>query len=448
MNLKRSYSIVSSTFKGTSLNAIHPPFYLACMRFCSIASLTVFAASLLLADLVLAETVSLSTLVEKTVSNHPELRFYEAEIQAAKGGKKTAGVFTNPDLQTGVGNWRVRELATNQVSDGPTWSVTLTQTIEWPGRIALRKAIAQKKLDIAELGLSQFRRTIASQVETRGWQFLAAQEKARVAYEVAHRLEELSNVVLQRDPAGIAPRMEAKIIQASAMTLGAERSRAQNELDSARFELNRLLGQKPEHKLEISHEKLMLNPPPPLDKLLTSARSQNFELRSRMLEVEQQGFEVALAEKQLWPAITVQPYVQRQTNQTRETQVGMGVSFPLPLLDRNTGQIEAARARKTQAEVLLNSHLSQLERDVASQESHYRIHVAELSKWPPNILDEFQKVAAEADEHYRLGALPLTTYIELQRQYLESVQAVLTSQLGALEARLALEQLTGLGLPR
>jgi cobalt-zinc-cadmium efflux system outer membrane protein len=167
-----------------------------------------------------------------------------------------------------------------------------------------------------------------------------------------------------------------------------------------------------------------------------------------MLEVQQQGFEVALAKNEIWPSITLQPYIQRQTNQTRETQSGIGISIPLPLWDRNTGQIESARARKTQAEVLLNSQLTQLERDVASNESHYRVHVLELAKWPADLLEEFRKVASEADEHFRLGALPLATYIELQRQYLESVQAVLDSQLGALEARLALEQLTGHALSR
>jgi hypothetical protein len=40
------------------------------------------------APLYSAEPVSLSALVEKTVANHPELRFYEAEVQAAKGGGK------------------------------------------------------------------------------------------------------------------------------------------------------------------------------------------------------------------------------------------------------------------------------------------------------------------------------------------------------------------------
>ena len=395
-----------------------------------------------------AEPVTLSALVEKTVAHHPELRFYEAEVATAVGEQKHAVAIKNPDIQTGVGNWRVRDLATSEVTDGPMWSVTLTQTVEWPGRIALRRAIAQKKLDIAKLGVSQFRRSIASQVEKQGWQLLAAQEKTRVAHEVSHRLHELASVMLQRDPAGIAPRMEMKILQSHAITLGAEHARAQNEADSARFELNRLIGEKPEHALEIKRENLTLSPPPPLTELLASARSRNFELRARMHEVEQQGFEVALADHQVWPSITIQPYIQRQTNRTRETQTGLGISLPLPLWNRNAGQSEAARGRKAQAEVMLNSQLAQLERDVASQESHYRIHVLELAKWPPNTLDEFRKVAAEADEHYRLGALPLATYIEMQRQYFESVQSVLNSQLGALEARLALEQLTDSPLSR
>jgi cobalt-zinc-cadmium efflux system outer membrane protein len=90
--------------------------------------------------------------------------------------------------------------------------------------------------------------------------------------------------------------------------------------------------------------------------------------------------------------------------------------------------------------------MRQLERDVASQASHYRLHVEELVKWPSDTLESFRKAAAEADEHYRLGALPLATYTELQRQYIDSVSAVLASQLAAVDARLQLEQLTGIKL--
>lgn len=395
---------------------------------------------------VLADSVSVTSLVQKALATHPELRYYEAQIDVAQGGKTKAGEIKNPDLMTGVGNWRVRDLATNKVSDGPTWAVQLTQTFEWPGRLSLRKAIAQKDIELALLGLEQFRAALAGRVRTISWKMLAAQEKTRATEEVAKRFSTLAEVLLQRDPAGAAPRLEALIIQASALTLGSEATLARNELEAARFELNQLLGEKAEHPLELRRENLILNPPPALESLLTEARKKNFDLRARILDVEQQGYAVQLAENERWPSITVVPYIQRQTNSTRETQVGIGFSIPLPLWNRNKGTIDTNKAKEVQAEVMLTAQMRQLERDVASQASHYRLHVEELVKWPSDTLESFRKAAAEADEHYRLGALPLATYTELQRQYIDSVSAVLASQLAAVDARLQLEQLTGIKL--
>lgn len=386
---------------------------------------------------------TVNSLVQKALATHPELRYYEAQIDVARGGKTKAGEIQNPDLMTGVGNWRVRDLNTNNVTDGPTWAVQLTQTFEWPGRLSLRKAIAQKDIELAQLGLEQFRAALAARVRTLSWKMLAAQEQTRAAAEVAKRYKALVDVLLQRDPAGAAPRLEARIIQATALTLGSEATTARNELEAARFELNQLLGERPEQPLELTMENVTLNPPPALQALLAQARKSNFSLRSRILDVQQQGYEVRLAENERWPAITVVPYVQRQQNETRETQVGIGVSIPLPLWNRNKGAIDAAKAKEVQAEVMLTAQMRQLERDVAAQASHYRLHVEELAKWPGDTLHSFRKAAEEADEHYRLGALPLSTYSELQRQYLDSVKAVLTSQLGAVDARLQLEQLTG-----
>lgn len=395
-----------------------------------------------------AEPVSVNSLVLKALATHPELRYYEAQIDVAQGGKTKAGEIKNPDMMVGVGNWHLRDLATNQVSDGPTWAVQLTQTFEWPGRLSLRKAIAQKDIELAQLGFAQFRAALAGRVRTIAWKLLAAQEQTRAAEEVAKRFQSLAAVLLQRDPAGAAPRLEARIIQASALTLGAEATLARNELAAARFELNQLLGEKAEHPLELRMEDLALNPPPPLDFLLAEARRKNFALRARFLDVEQQGYHVDLAKNERWPTITVQPYLQKQTTVTRETQLGIGVSIPLPLWNRNKGAIDAAKAREVQAEVMLTAQMRQLERDVASQASHYRIHVEELAKWPADTLASFRQAAADADEHYRLGALPLATYTELQRQYIASVKAVLTSQLGAVDARLQIEQLTGTTMDR
>jgi hypothetical protein len=50
------------------------------------------------------------------------------------------------------------------------------------------------------------------------------------------------------------------------------------------------------------------------------------------------------------------------------------------------------------------------------------------------------------DENYRLGALPIATYTALQTQYLDALDALLSTQLDALEARQQLELLTGQNL--
>lgn len=402
-----------------------------------------FVLLILSAAPALSAPFTVHSLVQKALATHPELRFYEAQIEIASAGKTKAGEIKNPDLMTGVGNWRVRDLATNNVTDGPTWAVQLTQTFEWPGRLSLRKAIAQKDIELAQLGVEQFRAALAAKVRATSWKMLAAQETTRAAEEVAKRYQALAEVLLQRDPAGAAPRLEARIIQANALNLSAAAATARNELAAARFELNQLLGEKAEHPLELQMEKITLNPPPALESLLTQARKKNFDLRARILDVQQQGYEVKLAENERWPSITVSPFVQRQQNETRETQAGINISIPLPLWNRNKGAIDAAKAKEVQAEVMLTAQMRQLERDVAAQASHYKIHVEELAKWPGDMLESFRKAAAEADEHFRLGALPLSTYTELQQQYIESVHAVLDSQLGAVEARLALEQLTG-----
>ena len=67
-----------------------------------------------------------------------------------------------------------------------------------------------------------------------------------------------------------------------------------------------------------------------------------------------------------------------------------------------------------------------------------------MGKWRPESVDEFRKAAALADRHYRLGAVPIATYVELQKQYLDAVEALLDTRREALEAGQQIQVLTGL----
>jgi len=408
-------------------------------RLISVLVLTLTSA----ASVPATESITLDALVAETVAKNPELQFYEAEIAAARAGRVTAGAWANPELSGELGYKRVDELGGNHISDGPSWSVSLSQTFEFPGRLNLRKAIASRQIKLAELGLQQFRAALAMRARSLGYRLLAAQQRTEAADEVSKRFQSLLAVLVQRDVAGVAPMLEMRIIQASALTLNRRASESAIAFRNAQFELNQLRGEPVSTAIEVAPTPLRLTAAPALDTLLSSARERNFEIRARIAELEQQGLRVQLTRNERWPSVTIAPYIREEDAGDNERQVGLGVTVPLPVLDLNAGNIATANARKTQAEVALTVALREVERHIAAARNAYEILLAEIARWPKDGVTEFREAARASDEHYRLGALPIATYTALQTQYLDTIDALLSTQADALEARQQLEMLTG-----
>ena len=181
--------------------------------------------------------------------------------------------------------------------------------------------------------------------------------------------------------------------------------------------------------------------------LTALARTNNFELRMRAAELAQQGFRVDLAKNERYPAIAVGPSYSVENAGDREQIVGVAVSLPLPLWSRNSGNIAAARARQLQAEISFNVTERDVQRQVLAAALTYETKLREMAQWRPDSVQHFQEAAELADRHYRLGAVPISTYVELQQQYLEAVESLLDTKREALEAAAQLELLTGLTLP-
>lgn len=384
--------------------------------------------------------LSLDALVAQALERNPELRFYQAEIAAAKGGRRQAGIYENPELSTSLGAKRVSGGGFS--AEGAAWSVSVLQTFEYPGRISLRKSIANHDIQLAELGLDQFKAALAARARTLGYNLLTAQEKAQAATEVADRLQELLDFLVQRDPAGVTPLLEVRVIEASVVTFRKRAIEASQALQTALFEVNLLRGQPLDTPLRIADTQLKLPSVPDRETLLASARMKNFDIQMRLAELEQQGFKLELSKNQRWPEISVGPFVSQENAGDRETVAGIGISLPLPLWNRNAGNIETESARQQQAETSLFLVRLKTEQAVMEQWLAYRLKKEETQRWPTNSVERFHQAAELGDRHYRLGSLPIATYIELQREYLEALESILSLQAEALESLLQLEVLT------
>jgi cobalt-zinc-cadmium efflux system outer membrane protein len=411
-------------------------------QFCKAPAIISFA--IVLAPMVYSasDATSLDELVAEAWERNPEANVYRAEIAAGKGERRTAGEWQNPEATTDAGAKVVRDYHGNTLGAGVTWSLSAAQTFEYPGRVSLRKAIANHQIALAELGLEGFRAALAARVRAAAFRAALGRAKVDAASEIAKRFEDLASVVSQRPAAGIAPQLEARIIEASAISLKRRPLEAKREMQSAIYELNQLRGARIDSSLTLPNVDLKLQSLPPIATLLGTARERNYDIRTRTVALEQQGYKVDLALNERWPAVRVGPFAHNERADTNEYQFGVGVTLPLPLWNRNAGKIDTERARAAKVEAELTALVREVERKVADAEFVYRSRREEAENLEMSILPQMREAAEVADRNYRDGAVPLSTYTELQKQYLDTIDAFIAAQAGAIEARQQLEQLT------
>ena len=358
--------------------------------------------------------VTITTLVEQTLAENPEIQFYEAEILAAKAGRKQAGKWANPELSLEAGRKSVR--GPDASAAGFSWAASLAQPIEWPGRLALRKAIANSDVALAELGLARFKQAVAAKVRTLAYALAMQQERTAAAAEVSDRLGSLRDVIVQRDPAGVTPLLEAKVIEATAIIVQKQAGDASIEMQKALLELNQLRGRRADAPLVVQRTEFSFPTYPGIPQLLAQTAANNYDLQARIRELEAQGLKVALAKNERYPTFTVGPVVSQEKAGERESTAGIAFSVPLPLWNSGKANVDVAEARRIQAQASLLVTQREVERQVTEAALLYETQRQRLTGWKPEMLDSFKDAAALADRHYRLGAVEIATYVELQEK--------------------------------
>lgn len=391
-----------------------------------------------------ATGMSLDRLTQDVIANNPERQFYQRQIETAGVERAAAGRWADPEAVVEFGQRQASDRATGGLlGEGTTYAVSIVQPIEFGGRIALRRAIAEGQVMLAKMGLQQFDATLAARARSLGYALFAADEKAASARTVAQRMRELARIIVSRDPAGPAPRLEAASLQAGA--IGAERTAAMADADanSALYELNQLRGASFAARIRIIRPDMSLPGLMSGQALAAAANTNNFELKALRAQFEQQGLRVDLARKARIPIVSVGPYYDRARSDIRETNYGFRASTTIPLWNRQAGEVAVEQGRQAQANATLLNAERRIARDVFDQAAQYEAKRQALAKWDGASAQSFASAAADADRNYRLGAIPLTTYTQMQQSYIEATNAVLDTRREALEALLQLRALNG-----
>ena len=382
-------------------------------------------------------------LVNQALINNAELRAFEAEVAAAKGQRTQAGFFKNPEIATEIGAREVRDSENVLQGNGTTFSIALTQTFEFPGKGTLRKAIANKNVEIAELGLEQFRLALAGQVRLLGYDHIAANSEAEAAEAVYRQSSELASQLASQTGFGARQQIEIRLIQASLVELAAAIKESSLRREETRTKLNALLGLPQNIPVRLRDP---LAPPQKrlnADQLVFAAQQNNPLLRIRKRELERSACELTAARLDIAPDLAIGPFFSRDVAGDTEQNIGAAISATVPLWDWNIGNIQSAKGRREAAEALRVKAERDTEAEILSRFRAYELTQRQLEMIPSGLLQNVREASTLADTQFRNGSIGAQLYLDTQSAYLNALRTSQNAVLNAWRTLLDLNLLTG-----
>lgn len=391
----------------------------------------------------ISETRTIDGLVWHALANNAELRAAEADVAVTKGQRTQAGFFKNPEISTEIGARQVRDSENVLQGNGTTFSIAVTQTFEFPGKGTLRKAVADKNIEIAELGLEQFRLALTGQVRLLAYEHLAAVSEAEAAESVYGQSMELSSQLASQTGFGARQQIEIRLIQASLVELAGTIKDASLRREETRTKLNALLGLPQNMPLRIRDP--LLPPHSPLDanQLVFAAREKNPLLKIRRRELERSARELSAARLDVAPDFAIGPFFSRDVAGDTEQNIGAAISATVPLWDWNIGNIQSAKARHDAAEALRVKAERDTEAEILRRLKAYELTLRQLGMIPSGLLQNVREASKLADTQFRNGSISAQLYLETQSAYLDVLRASQNAVLDAWRTLLDLNLLTG-----
>ncbi|MBE2205861.1 MAG: TolC family protein [Chthoniobacterales bacterium] len=364
-------------------------------------------------------------------------------MAAAKGQRTQAGFFKNPEVSVEFGGREVRDSENVLQGNGTTFSASLLQTFEFPGKGTLRKAIADKNREIAELALQQFRIALAGKVRLLALEYLAAETEAAAAESVYRQTNELASHLDSRGDFGARLQIETRLVQASLIGLGATIKAASLRREESRTQLNALLGHP--QNLPLSIRDSLSAPPRQFaeNTLIFSAQKNNLLLKIRQRELEKAVRDLTATRLDIAPDFSIGPFFSRDVAGDTEQNLGGAISATVPLWDWNIGNIQSAKARQAAAEALRIKAEREVEAEILSRLKAYELTKRQLQRIPSELLENIHGASTLADTQFRNGSIGAQLYLDSQSAYLEALHASQAAVLDAWKILMDLDLLNG-----
>ncbi|KRA14200.1 MAG: TolC family protein [Pseudomonadota bacterium] len=353
-----------------------------------------------------AEPLSLAKAIELALEGNPEVAAAKRQWEATEGQVLQGRSRPNPELAYSLEDTR---------SKTRTQSWQLNLPVELGGKRAARTKAAEKTREQAQAQLAELQATVRANVAAAYFDVLTAQERLVLARDSAALAKSSTDTVSKRVAAGkVSPVEESKARVAEA-GVRVELAQAASEQRNALSRLFALLGRidAPYTVLEGKAENLPSVPSlADLQPLISSAPG----VVLARIEVDRRKALTALEQSKRVPDVTVSVGMQR-SNETQRNVLLFGVSVPLPVFDRNQGNLLEALKLEDKARDELQAATVRLHSEVAQARERLSTITAEVQSLQQDVLPGAKSAYDAATIGFENGKFNFLEVLDAQRTY-------------------------------
>ena len=397
-----------------------------------------------------ADTLRLEiTKAEKIfLDNNLQLLAEHYNIQSAQALAEQARKWDNPVLNTDQnvysGN-RFFEHGTD-ANGNPTGQVyvQVQQLIKTAGKRGRQMDLAKTNVAQAEW---QFRSVLRNLRTTLIKDLYTVQQlmgKAQLYEQNRQRLEQLLTSRAAELKAGNIAQKEYLRVQALTISLEQDMTENAKQLSDAESELKTLLqvtGNTFIMPVTPDHEDIN-SPDAGILQLIDSARQNNTDYRQETYALQYDRQNLRLQKALAAPDLTVGPEYDHNSNYTPH-YVGLALSLPLPVWDRNKGNIKAAGYQVKQEEALMSMADQKLQNDVLNAYQKLLYTIKQSSNRNMQFYTEYDRLQQNIVESYNKRQIGLIEFLDYFKDYQEIREKQLEQLLSLRLAKLELDDVVG-----
>ena len=373
--------------------------------------------------------------------NNPELRIFESEIAAAKGGVTTARKWENPELSVSPGFRVTREDGGRRVAFHG--EIELGQTFKFPGKRVLEIAVARQNVELQRLALEAFRFQLSAKVRKSFYQMLASRQIVGLRKEQVESAKVFVESAKKRAEGGYASDFETLKSQADLIAANKALQQAEGEVLKAKIALNTLLGQPSGAGLEISGSLENLAHGGTAREYVALALARNPAIRVQVRQADLAGLNLSSAKLSRKPDIKVGPTLEYTDI---EQTAGVSFSLPLPLWDQKKGEIEKATAVQRKAMAEIDKTRAEVAGDVTAAVAELQTAKEALALYSPEFLQRLKAFVEQAEQGYAQSTTTLIIFLDAKRTYFDTLSDYYEALSKVAEGRAELEAAVGVPL--